>query len=103
MPDHHSKTNIDSLLEQKAALANPSFVGTVPTPNLTVAMDATMDGNLFVAGTDKIIRVGKIDAPPSNNSEPGGIVNVGLCMNSTGSATLGETILTGAFSLGLPT
>ncbi len=54
LSDHYNKTNIDSLLVEKVSLANPSFVRTVTTPNLPVAIDATVNGNLSVSGSDEL-------------------------------------------------
>ncbi len=53
LSDHYNKANIDSLLVEKASLANPRLVGTVTTPNLTVVIDATVDGNLSVSGAER--------------------------------------------------
>ncbi len=69
--DHYNEANIDSLLVEKASLANQSFVGAGTTPNLTVGIDATVVGNLFVSGTGRIIRGRCKDAPPFNNLERG--------------------------------
>ncbi len=67
LSDHYNKTNIDSILVEKSSLANPSCAGTVINPSLTVAMDVTINGSLSVSGTDKIIKVRRIQAPPFNN------------------------------------
>ena len=76
LSDHYSETNIDSLLVEKASLANPSFVGTVTTPNLTVVDDATanedstVNWNLLVFGIGKMIRARRIAAPSANRPTP---------------------------------
>ncbi len=61
---------------------------------MTVSSDATINGNLFVSGADKIIIFRTLQAPPCNKLELGGIVNVGQYLNSAGGATLGATTFT---------
>ena len=44
LSDHYNKTNIANLLLEKAPLAYPFVVGRAATPNLTVAIDAAVNG-----------------------------------------------------------
>ena len=57
--DVYTKTDMDTYLTLKANTLSPTFTGTVTAPTLTVASDATLDGNLTVIGTDKVITAKK--------------------------------------------
>ncbi len=83
-------SNIDSHVIGNASLANPCFVGAVTTPNLTVACDAAVYGNLSVSGIHKIMTSGRTQAIPFNNLELGGAFNVGHYLNSSGVAIPNE-------------
>ncbi len=63
-------------------------------------MDATVNWNLSVSGTDNIITATRIQAPPFSISELAGTVNVGRYLNSSGGASLGTTDIIGALVVG---
>ena len=50
-----AKTDMDMSLSFKANTLSPTFTGNVTTPSLTVNNDTTLNGNLYVIGTDKVI------------------------------------------------
>ena len=92
--DANYATTVQNQLAGKASLANPSFVGTVTTPYLTVSSDATVNGNLSVIGTNTVITAKKIQAAPSSNLNLSGIVVLDSYFNAPIGATLGDTTVT---------
>ncbi len=59
LSDQCNQANIDKRLLEKAPLAFPSFVGRMTAPNLTVALDATANGDSTVSGDLCVSGAGK--------------------------------------------
>ncbi len=96
----YTKTEIDEqrdiqnvFLDLKAPKASPTFTGT------TNATDVTLSGNLSVAGTSKTIMARTIQAPPANNLELAGTVNVGTYLNAPDATISNSLTVNGSLSV----
>ena len=62
--DVYTKTDTDTYLTFKANTLSPTCIGTVTAPTLTATGDTTLNGNLTVIGTDKVMTAKKSKRHP---------------------------------------